>query len=116
MQAATMIFLTALAIFISSFIVSYYGFKPINAIFDCTSAMATTGLSAGVVGPSLALELKWLFMFLMLLGRVEIMVFLVAISRIKEKRSKNRHSVVAKIKEMAAELEKSGAEGKEELP
>ncbi len=105
MQAATMIFLTALAIFISSLIVSYYGYQPINAIFDCTSAIATTGLSTGVVGPALALELKWLFVVLMLLGRVEIMVFLVAISRTKEKR-KNHQSVIAKIEEMAEEQEK----------
>ncbi len=102
MQAATMIFLTALAIFVSSFIVSYYGYKPINAIFDCTSAVATTGLSTGVVGPSLALELKWLFMLLMILGRVEIMVFLVALSRVKERRRNSRQkSVIEKIEEMA---------------
>jgi trk system potassium uptake protein TrkH len=114
MQAATMIFLTALVVFISSFVVSYYGYKPINAIFDCTSAMATAGLSAGVVGPSLAMELKWLFVFLMILGRVEIMVFLVALSRVKEPRGRNGHrSVVDKIQHMAEEQEREEAEEKE---
>jgi trk system potassium uptake protein len=91
-QAATLVFLTGILIFVASFIVSYYGFKPINAIFDCTSAIATTGLSAGVVGPSLALELKWLFVFLMLVGRVEIMAFLVLFSRDKNGSSNNHCS------------------------
>lgn len=106
MQATTMIFLTAVAIFISSFIVSYYGYKPVNAIFDCTSAVATTGLSAGVVGPTLPLELKWMFMLLMILGRVEIMVFLVALSRVRERRRNNHQSVVAKIQAMGKQQEK----------
>jgi trk system potassium uptake protein len=91
-QAATLVFLTAGAIFVSSFIVSYYGFKPIDAVFDCTSAIATTGLSVGVVGPSLTLELKWLFMFLMILGRVEIVTFLVIFSRVKERPMNSNHS------------------------
>ncbi len=84
-QSAALVFLTALLIFVSALIVSYYGFRPIDALFDCTSAMATTGLSTGVVGPSLAIELKWLFMFLMLLGRVEIISFLVIFTRGKER-------------------------------
>ncbi len=94
-QAASMVFLTAGAVFIASFIVSYYGYEPINAIFDCTSALATTGLSTGVVGPSLVLELKWLFMFLMILGRVEIMVFLVMFANGK-KQPRTNHTEAAK--------------------
>jgi trk system potassium uptake protein TrkH len=85
-QSAVLIFLMALTIFASSLIVSYYGFTPLNSVFECTSALATTGLSTGIVGPSLALELKWLFMFLMLLGRVEIISFLVIFVRSKEQR------------------------------
>jgi trk system potassium uptake protein TrkH len=71
-------------IFFSSFIVSSYGFRPVDSIFETTSAIATTGLSTGIVGPSLALELKWLFIFLMILGRVEILAFLIMFSRKKE--------------------------------
>jgi trk system potassium uptake protein TrkH len=83
-QAATLVFLMVGVIFVSAFIVSYYGYQPVNALFDCTSALCTTGLTTGVVGPSLVLELKWLFMFLMLLGRVEVIAFLVMLSRTKE--------------------------------
>jgi trk system potassium uptake protein TrkH len=83
-QTATIIFLMIAIIFISSFIVSSYGFRPVDSIFETTSAIATTGLSAGVVTPFLALELKWLFIFLMILGRVEILAFLIMFSRAKE--------------------------------
>jgi len=71
-------------IFGSAFVISLYGFEPVDAVFDATSALATTGLSAGVVGPSLALELKWLFVFLMIVGRVEILAFFIMFSRTKE--------------------------------
>ncbi len=71
-------------IFGSTFVISLYGFEPVDAVFDATSALATTGLSAGVVGPSLALELKWLFVFLMIVGRVEILAFFIMFSRTKE--------------------------------
>ena len=81
-------------IFGSAFIISLYGFQPIDAIFDATSALATTGLSAGVVGPSLALELKWLFVFLMILGRVEILAFFIMFSRTKEPTIKNKAKMI----------------------
>ncbi len=91
-QAATVIFLTTALIIVSAFIVSYYGYNLVDAVFECTSAAATTGLSVGIATPSLALELKWLFMLLMIIGRVEIVVFLVMFSRAKEKRAASRHS------------------------
>ena len=82
-RAIVIIILMVVVIFISSFIVSLYGFHPIDSIFETTSAIATTGLSVGIIGPSLALELKWLFIFIMLLGRVEIFAFLIMFSRKK---------------------------------
>lgn len=86
-QAAIMVFLTSALIIVSSLVVSYYGFNWVDALFDCTAAVATTGISVGIATPSMALELKWLFMALMLVGRVEIVVFLVMFSRVKEKRA-----------------------------
>jgi trk system potassium uptake protein TrkH len=77
LRAAILVLLAIAIVFVSSLVVSYYGFKPIDSLFETTSALATTGLSVGIVGPSLALELKWLFSFLMLLGRVEIFAFLI---------------------------------------
>ncbi len=83
-QSLALVILMIGIIFASSFIVSSYGFRPIDSIFETTSALATTGISGGVVGPSLALELKWLFVFLMILGRIEILAFLIMFSRTKE--------------------------------
>ncbi|MCW4029890.1 MAG: hypothetical protein NWE92_09635 [Candidatus Bathyarchaeota archaeon] len=83
-QTGIFVFLTLGLIFVASFIVTTYGYHPVDAVFETTSAMATTGLSVGIVTPTLALPLKWLFMFLMLVGRVEIITFLVMFSRTKE--------------------------------
>lgn len=82
-QAAVVVLLFLCLIFFSAFIVSSYGFPPLDALFETTSAAATTGLSTGIVHPSLALELKWVFTVLMLLGRVEVLAFLIMVSRKK---------------------------------
>jgi len=87
-QAAVIVLLMITLVFFSAFIVSSYGFRPVDALFETTSAVATTGLSTGIVTPSLVLELKWLFVFLMLLGRVEILPFLIIFSRVREPTTK----------------------------
>jgi len=71
----------------SAFVIGMYGFEPVDALFETTSAITCTGLSAGIVTPSLALELKCLIIFLMILGRVEILSLFIMFSRMKE--SKN---------------------------
>ncbi|MDX1709970.1 MAG: potassium transporter TrkG [Rhodovibrionaceae bacterium] len=48
-----------------------YGYEPLPALFEVTSAVSTTGLSADIVGPALSSELKYLLCFGMLAGRVE---------------------------------------------
>lgn len=71
-------------IFGSACLISLYGFEPVNAVFDVTSALANVGLSTGIAGQPLALELKWLFILLMLFGRVEILAVFIMFSRTKE--------------------------------
>ena len=83
-EAMAIVVLMIIFIFIGTLVVSLYGFHPIDSLFETTSAMATTGLSVGVIGPSLALELKWLFVFLMIVGRVEILAFFIIFSRKRE--------------------------------
>lgn len=83
-QSLVVIVLIGSTILVSTLIVSLYGFPAIDSLFETTSAVATTGLSAGVVGPSLHLELKWLFTALMILGRIEILAFFIMFSRTKE--------------------------------
>jgi trk system potassium uptake protein TrkH len=93
-QAAVVVFLMIALVFFSAFIVSSYGFQPVDALFETTSAVATTGLSTGIISPSLALELKWLFVFLMILGRVEIFAFFIMFSRTKEPTIQNKAKVI----------------------
>jgi DNA-directed RNA polymerase subunit RPC12/RpoP len=81
-------------VFFSAFVVSSYGFPFINSLFETTSAAATTGLTVGIISPSLVLELKWLFIFLMILGRVEIFAFFIMFSRTKEYTIKNNEKVM----------------------
>jgi trk system potassium uptake protein len=114
-QTAIMVFLTSALIIVSSLIVSYYGFSLVDALFDCTAAVATTGLSVGIVTPGLALELKWLFMVLMIVGRVEIIVFLVMFSRAKEKREGSNGKKHAARKKPKTEFDDLGGKIKSSI-
>ncbi len=93
LQAAVVVLLFIVLVFSSAFVVSSYGFPLVNSLFETTSAVATTGLSVGIITPSLALELKWLFVFLMILGRVEIFAFFIMFSRTKESTNKNNEKI-----------------------
>lgn len=53
------------------------GYDPLDALFDVTSAVGTVGLSTGVVGPELPGYLKGILCADMLLGRLEIIAWLV---------------------------------------
>lgn len=53
------------------------GYDPVDALFEIVSAMATTGLSAGIAGAALEPALKGVLCADMLLGRLEIIAVLV---------------------------------------
>lgn len=67
----------------SAFILTGYGFNPVDSVFETTAAITDTGLSVGIAGFSLAVELKWMFIILMILGRVEIFAIFILLSRRK---------------------------------
>jgi trk system potassium uptake protein TrkH len=99
LQAAIAVLLAIVLIFVSTLIVMHYGFPPMDALFETTAAVSTTGLSAGIVNFSLAIELKWLFIVLMLLGRVEIFAFLVVFAKEKpavDPKPKSKRSLMQK--------------------
>ncbi len=61
---------------------SWFGFvaaghDPLDSLFDVVSATGTVGLSTGLAGPALGTGLKLVLALDMLLGRVEILAFLV---------------------------------------
>lgn len=56
-----------------------HGHDPLPALFDVVSATSTVGLSAGTTGPDLEPLLKGVLCIDMLIGRVEIFAFFVAV-------------------------------------
>jgi len=54
-----------------------YGHAPLDALFEIVSALATAGLSVGVVAAALEPALKAVLCLDMLMGRVEVIAFLV---------------------------------------
>lgn len=56
------------------------GYDPMNALFEVASAVATTGLTAGIARPELEAPLKMVLCVDMLLGRVEVLALLVLLS------------------------------------
>ncbi len=67
----------AMLIFGSVFIFSWKGFSVVDSLFETTSAISGTGLSSGITNLSTPLELKWVMVFLMILGRIEVIPLLV---------------------------------------
>lgn len=64
-------------------LLSLSGFGLIDSMFEAVSAFATTGLSVGIVSTALAVHLKLALIILMVIGRVEILPFLIAVTKIK---------------------------------
>ena len=81
------IILSGAAVIVVTFMLSFAGFSLADSLFEATSAFSTVGLTTGIVSVSLATHLKAAFIFLMVLGRVEIIAFLVAVTRIKAQKS-----------------------------
>ncbi len=67
----------AVLIFVSVFAFLSEGFPMTDSLFEITSAISGTGLSVGIANIDTALELKWLMVFLMILGRIEVIPLLV---------------------------------------
>jgi trk system potassium uptake protein TrkH len=90
--ALSTILLFLLFIFFSAIHFSMFGFPFIDSMFEVTSALATTGNSVGITNVSLPLNLKWNLILLMVLGRIEIIPFFVALAR--ERREKEEIKII----------------------
>ncbi len=75
--AQLLILLFVLLVFLSWVPFVLLGYDPVDALFDVVSAVATVGLSSGVTGPQLPLLLKVVLCVDMLMGRLEIIAWLV---------------------------------------
>lgn len=58
----------------------HYGYDPLDGLFEVISALGTVGLSSGLTGPKLPGVLKGMLCADMLLGRLEILVWLVVLN------------------------------------
>jgi len=76
-RTCLLVALFCMVIFLSWLPFIALGFDPLNALFEVVSATGTVGLSAGITQPSLHPLLKLLLCGDMLLGRLEIVTFLV---------------------------------------
>ncbi|MEM0333157.1 MAG: potassium transporter TrkG, partial [Candidatus Aenigmatarchaeota archaeon] len=79
------VFLSIILVFICSFIFSLYGHNFLDSVFECVSAFSNAGLSTGIVSIHLNFIEKLLLILLMGIGRVEAIVFFIAIFRVKNK-------------------------------
>ena len=79
-DALTLMLIFAAAVWASWIPFLVLGHDPLDALFEVVSAMGTVGLSTGVSSPSLHPFLKGVLCVDMLLGRLEILVWLVMLS------------------------------------
>jgi trk system potassium uptake protein len=79
-QEALLIVLLVLAVILLSwFPFVFMGYSPLDSLFEVVSAVGTVGLSVGVVGPDMPVFLKGVLCVDMLLGRLEILAWLVMV-------------------------------------
>ena len=78
------IFLSSILVVVTGALLAFSGFGLVDSMFEAVSAFATSGLSVGIVSVALDTHLKLALSILMVIGRVEILPFLVAMTKIKD--------------------------------
>jgi trk system potassium uptake protein TrkH len=79
-QHVSYIFLYGIVLAVSCFVFMVHGCGMSNSLFEVTSALGTVGLSTGLTSPSLPFVLKGVLAIDMLLGRLEIIPFLILLN------------------------------------
>ena len=79
-QHLSYIFLYGIVLAGSCFIFLVYGYGMSDSLFEVTSALGTAGLSTGLTSPTLPVVLKGVLSADMLLGRLEIIPFLILLN------------------------------------
>ena len=78
-EASSYITVYLMFLIVSWIIMTFYTNDPINSLFDVTSTIGNVGLSTGMINGSLATLPKIMLIFLMWLGRLEIIPILLTI-------------------------------------
>ncbi len=61
-----------------------HGYRPVDSIFEVTSGVGTVGLSSGIVSPGMPWDLKLFLIFIMWMGRIEVLPFFVWVLSFKQ--------------------------------
>lgn len=80
----SLILLAIFMVLISTIIFMLHRFPLIDSLFESVSAFTNTGIPGGLIKISIPIYLKWWIVFLMVLGRIEIIPLLIAISPYKQ--------------------------------
>ncbi|MBE6511994.1 MAG: TrkH family potassium uptake protein [Methanobrevibacter olleyae] len=78
-EASSYITVYLMFLIVSWIIMTFYTNDPINSLFDVTSTIGNVGLSTGIINGSLATFPKIMLIFLMWIGRLEIIPILLTI-------------------------------------
>ncbi|HDR16703.1 MAG TPA: TrkH family potassium uptake protein, partial [Desulfobacteraceae bacterium] len=78
-EALLIVLLVSAVILLSWLPFVYMGYPPLDALFEVVSAVGAVGLSAGVTGADMPAFLKGVLCVDMLLGRLEILAWLVMV-------------------------------------
>lgn len=76
LDALLLLCLFGITVIVSWFPFLVYGYSPLQSLFEVVSALGTVGLSSGLSGPTLPVPLKLILCADMLLGRLELMAWL----------------------------------------
>ncbi|MCX4186227.1 TrkH family potassium uptake protein [Methylophaga sp. OBS4] len=78
-RAMLLVFLFIVTVLLSWLIFLWFGYPPLNALFEVVSATGTVGLSTGITQHELPALLKMVLCFDMLFGRLEIVALLISL-------------------------------------
>jgi len=77
------ILLSSTLVVVTGVLLAFSGFGLVDSMFEAVSAFSTSGLSVGIVSVALDMHLKLALSILMVVGRVEILPFLVTMTKIR---------------------------------
>jgi len=87
LSALVTILLFVATLFIFSIVFSTIGISFTDALFEIGSALTTNGISMGAITVFMPIAYKWLLIIAMIIGRIEILTILIALSPYKRKAS-----------------------------
>ena len=83
-EATNYAFIYMVCLFVGTLVLVFHGYPLQDSLFEFASALGTVGLSTGITMPDSPVMVLWVEIAGMLLGRLEIYVFFIAIIKISK--------------------------------